>query len=782
MGIRVDLWNASHFGIALGAACVLACNKPSAPSDANSVVVSTTGAPAIAEARKLDVSGAHTPKVSPTPPAPTEPDRPTEPVPPPPPLSYSGLARGEAEPAPTTQVPIAFASVDQPLATSAKLVRSIRPTFDGLEKMYALATQAVGVPVWGSLTTGDPAAARDDDLYTSWSCAIAEGSRCAWMARFSEPVDVRAVRFFAGGTNSRAISVLRVHTDTGYVDIKRPSSGKHRHIVFATTVKTRHLALEVIKASKRPADVPVRLSEVEIYGESGPARAPLDLDPALAHVRFSGSPWVAQVPVATDSAASDGQESADTQNADGPGTFTLDPQVCLHTVGRDGKARCLLRGTALFGRRGDRVLLAEFVTKTNCETTLGSYILIDQKTRRLIDLGAMAGIVTPIYRRLDGTGFAGLRRDEQRDPDLQGYFGYEIKPDGTLAKRRESDRYALVGNGYEALSLARGGGAVHAPDPACHLPSLAEVTKIVEGLTGAHAEDVRGDVLVDYDGEEFPDETIVDSRMVCPLPDGSTWMLDRDNQVLWVAEGRSALWVPPEHDLMMELVIRMARQDQTWWIEQFEAGTGRPLLAQPTGGGAYTTVVPQASFAVRAPAACEEPFFERGPADIQHAIDLDNETREALATLATLRPAARDVLEEWASVEEIGAVELGDLNRDGSKDALVRVDPIGDIPASMEGLVEYILVLSQPGGAYITEEIQSIYGLAHEVSFDVLRSGKRVVLVHDTENCCHEGMTILQIEDGALEERERHEAGEEQDIEIQRDDQGRIKRIKVIGE
>ncbi|MGB1277756.1 MAG: hypothetical protein ACPG77_18570, partial [Nannocystaceae bacterium] len=77
---------------------------------------------------------------------------------------------------------------------------------------------------------------------------------------------------------------------------------------------------------------------------------------------------------------------------------------------------------------------------------------------------------------------------------------------------------------------------------------------------------------------------------------------------------------------------------------------------------------------------------------------------------------------------------------------------------------------------------RSLYGLAHTVTFDVLRSGKRAVLVHDTENCCQKGITVFSLDEGTLDEVMRGEAGESEDLMIDRDAKGRLKKIRVVRE
>ncbi|MGB1278074.1 MAG: hypothetical protein ACPG77_20175, partial [Nannocystaceae bacterium] len=211
-------------------------------------------------------------------------------------ISNALLARGEGPSAPTRQTPVPHTSVTHPLeGASARVLRSLKPTTPDIDKIYALATTSVGVPSWAALMTADPGATRDDDLSTGWSCTLAQGKPCALIATFDKPVQLRAIRLFSGliGHKSQSIQTLRVHTDAGVAEVSNLSVGKHRHIYLDKPVTTRQLVLEVVKTAGRPKTLPVALAELEIYGESGLARAPLNLDPSLAHLRFDASPWEA---------------------------------------------------------------------------------------------------------------------------------------------------------------------------------------------------------------------------------------------------------------------------------------------------------------------------------------------------------------------------------------------------------------------------------------------------------------------------------------------------------
>jgi len=686
-------------------------------------------------------------------------------------ISNALLARGEGPSAPTRQTPVPHTSATHPLeGASARVLRSLKPTTPDIDKIYALATTSVGVPSWAALMTADPGATRDDDLSTGWSCTLAQGKPCALIATFDKPVQLRAIRLFSGliGHKSQSIQTLRVHTDAGVAEVSNLSVGKHRHIYLDKPVTTRQLVLEVVKTAGRPKTLPVALAELEIYGESGLARAPLNLDPSLAHLRFDASPWE----------ASEG----------GEGPWKLNRDTCIHTIGSDGLARCFLRGTALLGEAGDRTLLAEVAYKTSCEQTEGVYILIDQTTRRFINVGALGGFPAPIYSRRDGLGFAGIKPEEDGvADDLRGYVGVSLAPDGRVARERVSDRFALVGRGFAARGLARGGGIVAAPSSGCQSPSLAEYREVVGRIAGEGHTELREELLEDYEDDEVdPQIVTLDDWSMCTLKDGPALLFDDTDRVYWIAkEGAVASLEIPAHEWMFDPRIRVSSQAGSWWIERVGPEGERSSLVRigsgtGTGtGGTFQTLLVGASFSAGPPIACDEPFAEVGSSRATPSLTMEG--LDALSTLATLRPAARTALAEVARVEDIGEVTLGDMNRDGRKDAIVRV-PIDDPVGMLDGMNDYWLLLSGPRGVYETESIRSLYGLAHTVTFDVLRSGKRAVLVHDTKNCCQKGITVFSLDEGTLDEVMRGEAGESEDLIIDRDAKGRLKKIRVVRE
>jgi hypothetical protein len=130
------------------------------------------------------------------------------------------------------------------------------------------------------------------------------------------------------------------------------------------------------------------------------------------------------------------------QQGDFGGYFVARPSW-LQLVRDDGSGPRIARGDAIFGHRGDRLLLVRRLRQTDCTTTEGSFVVLDQKTRLWLDVGPLGGLDRPVYRHAQGLGFRvgdpapgvpaheiGLARDViAARPVTVASAGYSERPD-----------------------------------------------------------------------------------------------------------------------------------------------------------------------------------------------------------------------------------------------------------------------------------------------------------------------------------------------------------------
>lgn len=245
----------------------------------------------------------------------------------------------------------------------------------------------VGTPTWGAAGRGDATTVRDTDLGTAWTCEHGGAAPCAIGLAFAAPASIRVLQLYAAAgpkwTEYRAYARpknVRIHTDAGWFDVKLEDGASHKHVVFAKSVETKTITVEVIDVHAGKKGPTLWIAELEAVGDQGPERPPLELDPARTVVSFETDAWKAE-----------GESH----------TIRL---AFLEEVAPEGKLRRVMRGTALHGRASDRFLLVERLFKTSCTTTDGSYALLDRNTRMLLPLGAMTGVPANVALRGDGLG------------------------------------------------------------------------------------------------------------------------------------------------------------------------------------------------------------------------------------------------------------------------------------------------------------------------------------------------------------------------------------------
>ena len=307
-----------------------------------------------------------------------------------------------------------------PSSVEAKTPRSLGARNKALAGMYAL-EGSVGTPSWGT-AGGSADAVRDDDLRTAWSCTASEDKPCAMALSLPSTASVVAVRIYAaGGSRGPEVepakqtvswphykahprpSKVRVHTRGGYVDAVLKDGADDRYIVFAEPLQTDVVTLEFTELHKGKKNEELLLAEFEVYGTEGAARAPLVLDPGRTYVRYETTPW---------------------------STSTV-RQVFLEEASGDTRRR-LMRATALYGSADARFVLVERMFKTTCDTTDGSYTLLDTKTRVPWALGKLGGVPAVVVAAEEG--FVVL----PPDGDPEGAKGVGLE-DGVVKVRRNVD-------------------------------------------------------------------------------------------------------------------------------------------------------------------------------------------------------------------------------------------------------------------------------------------------------------------------------------------------------
>lgn len=307
-----------------------------------------------------------------------------------------------------------------------------------LSTLYALEGHAIAAS-WSAAGEGDPAATRDDDLATAWQCVPVEGQPCAMGLSFDPPVSLRAVRLFAAAgprwNDYRAHprpKHVRVHTDAGWFDAKLDDGAAHHYIVLDASVKTTTLAVEVtdVYASKKPASL--WFAELEAFGDDGPIRPPLQLDPARTVVSFETEAWKSE-------AASHGIRVA-----------------FLEEITASGALRRLTRGTAVHGRANDRFAVIERRFGTDCVHGRGAYLLLDRTTRVMFPLGDKADVPATVTLRKDGLGALFVREGAPEHTRALVYENEALVRHVPRLKKGETDAQFAARLGFTGVAEHRG--------------------------------------------------------------------------------------------------------------------------------------------------------------------------------------------------------------------------------------------------------------------------------------------------------------------------------------
>ena len=348
-----------------------------------------------------------------------------------------------------------------------------------LEKLRALAA-AVEIPEWSASHSNDTRALRDDDIATAWTCRATREAACAIGLHFPEPAKVRAVRLFGAAATEPGsyaahprVKKVRIHTDEGWADAVLPDEPTHGYVVFGKEATTRSLVVEVIDTYGDNADdADLHLGEVEAYGSSGVAREPWDIDPARSVVRVLGERWLA----------------ADRRQRTGESYLAL--------LDEHGASTLLMRGTALHGRAGDRMLLAEVLDDTTCEHHRGQFYLVDQHTRVIAPIGDLGGIGADVYRSREGLGFAHGSVGEHA-AQLAGVLleGESYERRRTQRRSTSTPAETMAEWKLDAEPLPRGGEAINRPLSGCKLGG-DDTIAVLARATGLPAPEKPGEWMV----------------------------------------------------------------------------------------------------------------------------------------------------------------------------------------------------------------------------------------------------------------------------------------------
>lgn len=254
-----------------------------------------------------------------------------------------------------------------------------------LAKLRGLAG-GVEVPEWSGPSEGSLRAARDDDLRTAWTCEQTRETPCAFGIHFPEPAKVTALRLHTSPntsgepTGAHDPKGLRVHTDEGWAEANFEPSHEDIYFLLGEPVTTSNLTVEVLDVHGPSGQGKFRLAEFEIYGE-GVARPRLEIDATALYTVTTKPAW---------------KSKARTYRQ--TGSF-------IEHVGLDGVVQRIAPGTAAYGSSTGRFLLIESITRTNCKSNQGSYLLVDLDTRVRVPLGDLGGIPGEVFPAHADLGF-----------------------------------------------------------------------------------------------------------------------------------------------------------------------------------------------------------------------------------------------------------------------------------------------------------------------------------------------------------------------------------------
>ncbi|MBL4685483.1 MAG: hypothetical protein JKY37_12890 [Nannocystaceae bacterium] len=350
----------------------------------------------------------------------------------------------------------------EPLSRAKKRLRFIGKgaehlgwKLSALAKMYSLAG-AVEVPGWSPEGDGEIRQIRDDDLHTAWTCEHSRDNPCAFGIHFPEAAMVTAIRVNASPNGADdpsrfgRIRTLRVHTAEGWAEDHVLATYEDLYIKLGEGVLTRNLTIEIIDTQSKSATL-LRIADFDVYGTAGERRAPIRLDPASLYLRLPSPLWK--------------------KTAGGERRLTP-PQLVYG--GDQGVAKMLSLGSAAYAS-GTRMLLIEQLAETKCKSHVGSYMMLDLKTRVRVPLGDMGGLPGDVWRHKEDKGFAVGYADEDRTRVHAFLLDEKGRYQRKKSLRASRDTYHDLFErwGVDETPLPRGGGTVEDPPRGCE-PASSE--------------------------------------------------------------------------------------------------------------------------------------------------------------------------------------------------------------------------------------------------------------------------------------------------------------------
>jgi len=257
-----------------------------------------------------------------------------------------------------------------------------------MKGIYGLQGRPAAVS-WAAAAEGEESL-QDDDLNTAWTCRPDSQHGCAIGFELPQASPVKVVRIWgAAGPKWNQYqatprpALVRLHSDAGYVDVQLPDGAGFRYVVFAKPIETQRLVLEVLGTHGGTQGKEIAIAEFEVFGTSGDRRAPLDVDSESVGLFHERNPWIER-----------------------SGNYVI--RHVFLTEGEGDEQRRFARGTAMLGKKGDRLLLIEDWMAYACTPPEGGnlreYSVLDQKSRLVYSLPAQAE--APILRHPQGLGFA----------------------------------------------------------------------------------------------------------------------------------------------------------------------------------------------------------------------------------------------------------------------------------------------------------------------------------------------------------------------------------------
>lgn len=500
---------------------------------------------------------------------------------------------GDGEVEPTAVLPLVRSEKMLPLPGHGSASMGFR--VDQLADVYALAG-AIEVPPWSAASEGGPRSLRDDDIDTAWTCVPSGEDRCAVGMHFPAVAKTHSIRLFAATQDFEFYprpKRVRVHTEDGFTDVLLADTNAPQFIEFAEPVLTRNLIIEVLEvfpgSSKEPK---LHLTDLEVYGIAGVAREPLEIDPATVVVVPTISPWRKAARATYDRT-----------------------EMFLHWTDSQGELHRLIEGTALRGRKGDRLMLIERMSgQGECDAPRGTFFMLDTKTRVTAPLGDLDGVGGDTFRAADGQGIV-IGYQGKLDTQLNGIFA---EP-GKYRRRQTPFRADLrAGEDYfeqwklDPQKLRREPPALNETIDGCAVGDEALVAELTAAKEAAAPKkrrrkpkkrggDPEGDRPAAWQICELSDGArafITDNG-----PCGSSWemtVLGSDGTIVATQSGKGE-----------RSFLRVARLGENILV-QVGDGTDQTSVwrANPEG---LTEVAPRGMFALQPPAICRENCLEPFP-------------------------------------------------------------------------------------------------------------------------------------------------------------------------